>query len=116
MSNLTQSPFVAVFSNTFINGRREISNNLSTSKSKVAAQVLAERDYNRRKEEFLRESSKLRKKIVHCRNLVLSSRKEGMKMLGEERVEKFKYAAAVERMVKELAAEISKLAKKYKIS
>jgi len=110
-----QNPFAAALSNTFINGRGELSNNLDTSKSKVAEQLRKDRDYKERKLAFLRESRDMRKEIVFCRDLVQTARKEGMKLQGESRTEKFQIAATAEKRAKELQEEISKLAKKYRI-
>lgn len=111
----TQNPFATALVNTFINGRGEISNNLDTSKSKVAEQIRKERDYKERKNSFLRESRDQRKEITYCRELVQSARKEGMKLTGELRTEKFQIAAVAEKRARDLQEEINKLAKKYRI-
>ena len=112
---LTQNPFAAALGNTFVNARGEVSNNLDKSKSKVAVQVRKERDYKERKSAFIRESRDMRKEIVYCRELVQAARKEGMKLDGDERTEKFQIAATAEKRAKELQEEISKLAKQYRI-
>jgi hypothetical protein len=110
-----QTPFAAALSNTFINGRGEIATNLDSSKSKVAEKIRKDRDYKERKSAFLRETKEMRKEIVFCRDLVTTARKEGMKLQGESRTEKFQIAAQAEKRAKFLQEEISKLAKKHNI-
>lgn len=112
---LTQNPFAAALENMFVNASGEISNNLDKSKSKVAVQVRESRNCKRRKMAFLCESRDMRKKIVYYRELMHTARKEGMKLNGAERSEKFRIASTAEKRVKALQNEISKLAKKYRI-
>lgn len=108
-------PFMEQLDNTFINRRGEISNNLQSSKSKVAKQIRQEREEKERASAFLKESKEMRKEITYSRKKVVSLRKAGMRLSGSARTEMFQAAASYERRVRELQALISELKRRHEV-
>jgi len=107
------NPFSVALEQVYVNGRGEICDNLETTKSKVGAEVRERREADQRRQDFLNKTANWRREIVKARRAVEDLRKEGMRLQGADRTQKFRDALEAEKETRRLQAKINAAAKRY---